>query len=94
MDRAPQAAGKGYFFDVVEAAGLKGMVTFHSLRHYFAVKLLTRGAPINVVSEYLGHSDINLTVKRYGRFSTDAKVKWEVIRLLDKPDQDDASRPG
>jgi len=83
MDRAPAAAGKGYFFDAVEVAGLKGKVTFHGLRHLFAVRLLTRGVPITVVSEILGHSDVNLTVKRYGRFASDAKVKWEAIKALD-----------
>jgi site-specific recombinase XerD len=67
----------------VIAAGLKGKVTFHCLRHLFAVRLLTRGAPITVVSELVGHSDINLTVKRYGRFSSDAKVKWEAVKVLD-----------
>jgi hypothetical protein len=40
--------------------------------------------PIAVVSELLGHSDINLTVKRYGRFSSDAKVKWDAVKVLDK----------
>jgi site-specific recombinase XerD len=30
----------------------------HSLRHLFAVRLLTRGVPIAVVSELLRHSDI------------------------------------
>jgi integrase len=45
---------------------------------------LTRGVPITVVSELLGHSDINLTVKRYGRFASDAKVKWDAVRVLDR----------
>lgn len=80
---ASKGSGKGFFADVVETAGLKGVVTFHSLRHLFAVRLLTRGVPITVVSDLLGHSDINLTVKRYGRFSTDAKVKWEAVKVLD-----------
>jgi integrase len=79
MDRAPEAAGKGYFADAVEAAGLKRKVTFHGLRHLFAVRLLTRGVAITVVSEILGHSDINLTVKRYGRFGSDASVKWDAV---------------
>jgi integrase len=83
MDRAPEAAGKGYFGDAIEAAGLKGRVTYHSLRHLFAVRLLTRGVPITVVSEILGHSDVNMTVKRYGRFASDAKVKWDAVRVLD-----------
>ena len=91
MDRAPEAAGKGYFPDAVEAAGLKGKMSFHSLRHLFAVRLLTRGVPITVVSELLGHSDINLTVKRYGRFSSDAKVKWEAVKVLDARDPSPAA---
>ncbi|MGC4114508.1 MAG: tyrosine-type recombinase/integrase [Myxococcales bacterium] len=83
MDRTEGVKGKGYFADAVEAAGLRGKVTFHGLRHLFAVRLLTRGVPITVVSELLGHSDINLTVKRFGRFSSDAKVKWEAVKVLD-----------
>lgn len=83
MDHAPECAGKGFFPDAVETAGLKGMMSFHGLRHLFAVRLLTRGVPITVVSDLLGHSDINLTVKRYGRFASDAKVKWEAMKVLD-----------
>lgn len=83
MDHAPECAGKGFFPDAVEAAGLKGTMTFHGLRHLFAVRLLTRGVPITVVSDLLGHSDINLTVKRYGRFASEAKVKWEAMKVLD-----------
>ncbi|MGC4121251.1 MAG: tyrosine-type recombinase/integrase [Myxococcales bacterium] len=88
MTKRPSAGcvrggGKGYFADAVIAAGLSGKVTFHCLRHLFAVRLLTRGVPITVVSELVGHSDINLTVKRHGRFSSDAKVKWEAVKVLD-----------
>jgi hypothetical protein len=57
--------------------------------HLFAARLLTRGVPIAVVSELLGHSDINLTVKRYGRFSSDAKVKWDAVRVLDGTNVDE-----
>jgi site-specific recombinase XerD len=66
MYRVDGVEGKGYFVDAVIVAGLAGKVTFHCLRHLFAVRLLTRGVPITVVSELLGHSDINFTVKRYG----------------------------
>jgi integrase len=72
MDRAPEAAGKGYFPDAVAAAGLSGEVTFHSLRHLYAVTSLLSGRSISEVSAYLGHSTIELTVKTYGRFSVDA----------------------
>ena len=39
---------------------------FHDLRHTYASLLLTDGAPIAYVSEQMGHSSIELTVKRYG----------------------------
>lgn len=80
---APRGAGKGWFREVVQSARLDSHVTMHSLRHYFAVALLTHGAPMAVVSDLLGHSEIQLTVKRYGRFSSDAKVKWDAVSLLD-----------
>ena len=78
-----KSRGRGYFYPAIEIAGLKGKVTFHSLRHKFAVDLLTRGVPITIVSELIGHTDIQLTVKRYGRFSSDAQVKFDAIKVLD-----------
>ena len=45
---------------------------FHDLRHTFASLLLTAGAPIAYVSEQLGHSSIELTVKRYGHLTPGA----------------------
>ena len=38
-----------------------------------------------MVSAWLGHSDVNLTVKRYGRWSSEAREQWEWIKKLDKP---------
>ena len=86
MDGAGPGAGTGWFPAAVDAAGLKGRVTFHGLRHLFAVRLLTRGVPITVASELLGHSHIEITVKRYGRFASDARVKWDAVRTLDAAD--------
>jgi site-specific recombinase XerD len=88
MDRAPECAGKGYFGELVAAAGLSGKMSFHSLRHLFAVRLLTRGVAITVVSELLGPSDINMTVKRYGRFASDAQVKFDAMKVLDRHHED------
>ena len=82
-DFAEKGSGQGYFPEAVSYAGLKGIVTFHGLRHLFAVRLLTSGAPITVVSELLGHRNINQTVKQYGRYSSDAQVRFDTIKLLD-----------
>ena len=75
--------GQGYFYEAVRYAGLQGKVTFHGLRHLFAVRLLTSGAPVTVVSELLGHRNIEHTVKIYGRYSNDAKIRFQTIRMLD-----------
>ena len=48
------------------------------------MRLLTRGVPLTVVSKLLGHSHIQITVKHYGRFASDAKVKWEAVKVLDQ----------
>lgn len=47
-----------------EAAGIKDL-RFHDLRHNFASSLVENGVDIVTVSELLGHSNINLTAKRY-----------------------------
>ena len=93
LDTAGEDSGKGYFADAVQAARLKGKVTFHSLRHLWAVRLLTRGVPITIVSELLGHSHIQITVKRYGRFASDARVRWDAIRVLDQPEAETPPPP-
>lgn len=42
-------------------AGLAGRIYLHGLRHAFTVHTLDRGAPIEVVSEQLGHSSVTVT---------------------------------
>jgi integrase len=47
-----------------DAAGITNL-RFHDLRHNFASSLVENGVDIVTVSELLGHSNINLTAKRY-----------------------------
>ena len=53
----------------------------HSFRHYFATKLVEKGANIRVVQELLGHSSLN-TTQVY--LSVTAKHLEEAIGLLDE----------
>jgi len=82
-----QSAGKGSgtaaWRVLKEAMGHS--VRWHSLRHLFAVRCLQRGIPITVVSQWMGHSDVNLTVKRYGRFAAEAKEQFAWINALGQP---------
>jgi site-specific recombinase XerD len=52
-------------------AGLEG-VTWHTLRHTFASRLLAKGADIVTVKELLGHSTIVVTM-RYAHTNVEAK---------------------
>lgn len=45
----------------VRALNLHGGLSAHDFRHYRATQLLREGMPIEVVQEYLGHSDISTT---------------------------------
>ena len=41
------------------------MFRFHDLRHTAGTRMIESGVNVVLVSKILGHSDINLTVKRY-----------------------------
>lgn len=55
----------------------------HILRHTFASRLLSQGVEVSVVSELLGHSDINITYKTYVHVieSQKAKVMNSVLKI-------------
>jgi site-specific recombinase XerD len=45
----------------VRALGLHESLSAHDFRHYRATQLLREGMPIEVVQEFLGHTDISTT---------------------------------
>ncbi len=55
------------YSNALKRAGLEG-VNIHQIRHTVAVKMLSSGQPIEAVSQYLGHSNIQITQKIYARF--------------------------
>jgi integrase len=48
-----------------DLAELDSSVTFHDLRHAFASIAASRGIPVNVLSEIMGHSNIGVTQQVY-----------------------------
>jgi site-specific recombinase XerD len=46
-----------------KAAGIKGLVTPHMLRHTYATQLLRAGVNLVVLKELLGHKDISMTLR-------------------------------
>jgi integrase len=57
-----------------QAAGLEP-ITPHEARHTFASLLIAAGVDIKQVSEYMGHSSIQITADRYGHLFADARER-------------------
>lgn len=68
------------FHRCAKTAKLAGHFTPHSLRHSFASLLLQDGASVEHVSRLLGHADIGLTCRTYGRWLR-PNTKGTVARL-------------
>jgi site-specific recombinase XerD len=54
-----------YLQKFLKATGLP-IIRINDLRHTYATILIQNGIPIKVVSEYLGHSNIKMTLDIYG----------------------------
>ena len=68
------------FKKVLRKAGLRD-IRFHDLRHTFASQLLCNGANILYVSQQLGHSNPQITLKVYSHWIPDDNQR-EVINKL------------
>jgi hypothetical protein len=86
--------GMGYFSQVVEAALPGAKIRWHGSPALFrGARPSSKGVPIAVVSAWLGHSDINLTVKRYGKWSSTAREPWRWAKAMSEPTDAVGQRP-
>ncbi|MCV2869865.1 tyrosine-type recombinase/integrase [Defluviimonas sp. WL0002] len=62
------------FMTAVHNSGLK-KVTQHTLRHTAAVHMAEAGVDMELIAQYLGHSNTQITRSVYARFSPDYMAK-------------------
>ncbi len=51
--------------DACKKVGIEPTISFHILRHTYGSLLASRGVPLQVIAELLGHSDTRVTSKHY-----------------------------
>jgi integrase len=56
---------------LLERANLPSKTRLHDIRHSTATLLLSRGVPVKVVSEMLGHADVSITLSIYAHVLPD-----------------------
>lgn len=56
---------------LLRRAGLPDTTRMHDIRHSAATVLLSKGVPVKVVSEMLGHSDVSITLSVYAHVLPD-----------------------
>ncbi|MEB8859466.1 site-specific integrase [Bacillus cereus] len=52
------------FYNLIEKLGLP-MIRFHDLRHTHATLLIQQNVNVKLISEWLGHTDIQTTLNTY-----------------------------
>ena len=65
-----------YIKRIAQAVGIEAHVTSYTARHSFATVLKRSGAPIEFISESLGHSDLRTTENYLDSFEDDTKRKY------------------
>jgi hypothetical protein len=65
----------------LRALGLEGY-RLHDARHHWAVRMARAGAPFELIARQLGHRDVAMVAKVYGRFKpdTEERDRWELDR--------------
>ncbi len=66
---------------LLECAGLPPSTRLHDIRHSTATLLLSRGVPVKVVSEMLGHADVGITLSVYAHVLPD--MQDEAAKAMD-----------
>jgi integrase len=79
----PYRSFRSAFERAVRKADIEG-VTFHSLRHTFASRLVMAGVDLPTVKELMGHKNINMTLK-YAHPSSEHKQN--AVRALESFDE-------
>src|ERR687889_224554 len=64
----------------LRALGLLGY-RLHDARHHWAVRMARAGAPFELIARQLGHRDVAMVAKVYGRFKpdTEERDRWERV---------------
>jgi integrase len=64
----------------LRALGLEGH-RLHDARHHWAVRMARAGVPFELIARQLGHRDVAMVAKVYGRFKpdTEERDRWERI---------------
>jgi integrase len=55
--------------EACQRAKIKPVISFHVLRHTYGSTLATRGVPMGVIAEQLGHADTRMTEKHYAHLA-------------------------
>jgi integrase len=73
-------AASDYHRERLRALGLVGY-RLHDARHHWAVRMARAGAPFELIARQLGHKDVAMVAKVYGRFKpdTEERDRWEKI---------------
>jgi integrase len=76
--------------EACERASIVPAIGFHILRHTYASQLVMAGAPIEVVSVVLGHSDTRVTIRHYAHLAPSyvADVVRNALPTLGMVDKD------